>query len=113
MLLVIKNSTQLCLRTLVFSIVLMHSNYNNRIISIVSLFWDTLYVKLSVSQTFALSFLIKDPNFLIRHMKTFFLHFQNVARILTRDELHRELIFGMNERCKHIIVHTKNVQNKV
>jgi hypothetical protein len=32
--LVIKNSIQLCLRTLVFSIVLMHSNYNNRIISI-------------------------------------------------------------------------------
>jgi hypothetical protein len=32
--LVIKNSIQLCLRTLVFSIVLRHSNYNNRIISI-------------------------------------------------------------------------------
>jgi hypothetical protein len=31
--LVIKNSIQLCLRTLVFSIVLRHSNYNNRIIS--------------------------------------------------------------------------------
>ena len=29
--LVIKNSIQLCLRTLVFSIVLRHSNYNNRI----------------------------------------------------------------------------------
>jgi hypothetical protein len=27
--LVIKNSIQLCLRTLVFSIVLRHSNYNN------------------------------------------------------------------------------------
>ena len=36
--LVIKNSIQLCLRTLVFSIVLRHSNYNNRTISIVSLF---------------------------------------------------------------------------
>ena len=32
--LVIKNSIQLCLRTLVFSIVLRHSNYNNSIISI-------------------------------------------------------------------------------
>jgi hypothetical protein len=32
--LVIKNSIQLCLRTYVFSIVLRHSNYNNRIISI-------------------------------------------------------------------------------
>jgi hypothetical protein len=32
--LVIKNSIQLCLRTLVFSIVLRHSNYNNRIIAI-------------------------------------------------------------------------------
>jgi hypothetical protein len=32
--LAIKNSIQLCLRTLVFSIVLRHSNYNNRIISI-------------------------------------------------------------------------------
>jgi hypothetical protein len=32
--LVIKYSIQLCLRTLVFSIVLRHSNYNNRIISI-------------------------------------------------------------------------------
>jgi hypothetical protein len=32
--LLIKNSIQLCLRTLVFSIVLRHSNYNNRIISI-------------------------------------------------------------------------------
>ena len=36
--LVIKNSIQLCLRTLVFSMVLRHSNYNNRTISIVSLF---------------------------------------------------------------------------
>jgi hypothetical protein len=42
--LVIKNSIQLCLRTLVFSIVLRHSNYNNRIISIEGTFWgDTLY----------------------------------------------------------------------
>ena len=41
--LVIKNSIQLCLRTLVFSIVLRHSNYNNRIISIEgTFFWDTL-----------------------------------------------------------------------
>ena len=42
--LVIKNSIQLCLRTLVFSIVLRDSNYNNRIISIEgTFFWDTLY----------------------------------------------------------------------
>jgi hypothetical protein len=42
--LAIKNSIQLCLRTLVFSIVLRHSNYNNRIISIEgTFFWDTLY----------------------------------------------------------------------
>ena len=42
---VIKNSIQLCLRTLVFSIVLRHSNYNNRIISIEGTFFggDTLY----------------------------------------------------------------------
>ena len=39
--LVIKNSIELCLRTLVFSIVLRHSNYNNRTISIVSLFFGT------------------------------------------------------------------------
>ena len=39
--LVIKNSIQLCLRTLVFNIVLRHSNYNNRAISIVSLFLGT------------------------------------------------------------------------
>ena len=39
--LVIKNSIQLCLRTLVFSIVLRHSNYNNGTISIVSLFFGT------------------------------------------------------------------------
>jgi hypothetical protein len=37
--LVIKNSIQLCLRTLVSSIVLRHSNYNNRIISIEGTFW--------------------------------------------------------------------------
>ena len=44
--LVIKKSIQLCLRTLVFSIVLRHSNYNNGIISMVSLFfWDTLYIQ--------------------------------------------------------------------
>jgi hypothetical protein len=36
--LVIKNSITLCLRTLVFSIVLRHSNYNNNIISIESTF---------------------------------------------------------------------------
>jgi hypothetical protein len=43
--LVIKNLIQLCLRTLVFSIVLRHSNYNNRIISIEgTFFWDTLYI---------------------------------------------------------------------
>ena len=36
--LVIKNSIQLCLRTLVFSIVLRYSNYNNRIISIGGIF---------------------------------------------------------------------------
>ena len=42
--LVIKNSIQLCLRTLVFSIVLRHSNYNNKIISIEGTFLgDTLY----------------------------------------------------------------------
>jgi hypothetical protein len=42
--LVIKNSIQLCLRTLVFSIVLRHSNYNNRIISTEGTFLgDTLY----------------------------------------------------------------------
>ena len=39
--LVIKNSIQLCLRTLVFSIVLRHSNYNNRIISIEGTFLGT------------------------------------------------------------------------
>jgi hypothetical protein len=39
--LLIKKSIQLCLRTLVFSIVLRHSNYNNRIISTVSLFFGT------------------------------------------------------------------------
>jgi hypothetical protein len=39
--LVIKNSVQLCLRTLVFSIVLGHSNYNNRIISIEGTFLGT------------------------------------------------------------------------
>jgi hypothetical protein len=41
--LVIKNSIQLCLRTLVFSIdiVLRHSNYNNRIISIEGTFFGT------------------------------------------------------------------------
>jgi hypothetical protein len=38
--LVIKNSiSQVCLRTLVFSIVLRHSNYNNRIISIEGTFF--------------------------------------------------------------------------
>jgi hypothetical protein len=43
--LVIKNSIQLCLRTLVFSIVLRHSKYKNRIISIEGTFWsDTLYI---------------------------------------------------------------------
>ena len=43
--LVIKNSIQLCLRTLVFSIVLRHSNYNNRIISVEGTFLgDTLYI---------------------------------------------------------------------
>jgi hypothetical protein len=42
--LVIKNSIQLCLRTLVFSIVLRLSNYNNSIISKEgTFFWDTLY----------------------------------------------------------------------
>jgi uncharacterized membrane protein len=47
--LVIKNSIQLCLRTLVFSIVLRHSNYNNRIISIEGTFFgDTLYSTYSV-----------------------------------------------------------------
>ena len=45
--LVIKNSIQLCLRTLVFSIVLRHSNYNNSIISIEGTFLgDTLYMNL-------------------------------------------------------------------
>jgi hypothetical protein len=39
--LVIKNSIQLCLRTLVFGIVLRHSNYNNRIISIEGTFLGT------------------------------------------------------------------------
>ena len=39
--LVIKNSIQLCLRTLVFSIVLRHSNNNNRIISIEGTFLGT------------------------------------------------------------------------
>jgi hypothetical protein len=43
--LVIKNSIQLCLRTLVFSIVLRHSYYNNRIIFIEGTFLgDTLYI---------------------------------------------------------------------
>jgi hypothetical protein len=38
--LVIKNSIQyLCLRILVFSIVLRHSNYNNRIICVEGTFW--------------------------------------------------------------------------
>ena len=42
--LVIKNSIQLCLRALVLSIVLRHSNYNNKIISIEgTFFWDILY----------------------------------------------------------------------
>jgi hypothetical protein len=42
--LVIKNSIKLCLRTLVFSIVLRHLNYNNRRISIEGTFLgDTLY----------------------------------------------------------------------
>ena len=41
--LVIKNSIQLCLRTLVFSIVLIASNYTNGIISIEGTFLgDTL-----------------------------------------------------------------------
>ena len=45
--LVIKNSIQLCLRTLVFSIVLRHSNYNNRIISLEGTFFrDTLHVEI-------------------------------------------------------------------
>jgi hypothetical protein len=39
--LVIKKSIQLCLRTLMFSIVLRHSSYNNRIISIEGTFWET------------------------------------------------------------------------
>jgi hypothetical protein len=39
--LAIKNSIQLCLRTLVFSIVLRHSNYNNKIISIEGTFLGT------------------------------------------------------------------------
>jgi hypothetical protein len=39
--LVIENSIQVCLRTLVFSIVLRHSNYNNRIISIKGTFLGT------------------------------------------------------------------------
>jgi hypothetical protein len=44
--LVIKNSIQLCLRTLVFSIVLRHSNYNNRIISIEgTIFFGTPCIK--------------------------------------------------------------------
>ena len=47
--LVIKNSIQLCLRTLVFSMVLTHSNYNNRIISIEGTFFgDTLYMIISL-----------------------------------------------------------------
>jgi hypothetical protein len=50
--LVIKNSIQLCLRTLVFSIVLRHSNYNNRIISIEGTFLgDTLYMYISCGIT--------------------------------------------------------------
>jgi hypothetical protein len=49
--LVIKNSIQLCLRTLVFSIVLRHSNYNNRIVSIEGTFLGTpcIYFKHSLS----------------------------------------------------------------
>jgi hypothetical protein len=56
--LVIKNSIQLCLRTLVFSIVLRHSNYNNRIISIEGTFFGTpncikfTYVKLTYLFTY-------------------------------------------------------------
>jgi hypothetical protein len=50
--LVIKNSIQLCLRTLVFSIVLRHSNYNNRIISIEGTFLgDTLYNTVQMKHT--------------------------------------------------------------
>ena len=45
--LVIKNSIQLCLRSLVLSIVLRHSNYNNRIISIEGTFFLGLPVQFS------------------------------------------------------------------
>jgi hypothetical protein len=55
--LVIKNSIQMCLRTLVFSIMLRHSNYNNRIISIEGTFLgDTLY---RVSQKKVMPFVIQ------------------------------------------------------
>ena len=55
--LVIKNSIQLCLRALVLSIVLRHSNYNNKIISIEGTFLgDILYSEIAVSVTFVNSF---------------------------------------------------------
>jgi hypothetical protein len=46
--LVIKNSIQLCLCTLVFSSIVLRHSYYNRIISIVSPFWGTpctMYIK--------------------------------------------------------------------
>ena len=53
--LVIKNSIQLYLRTLMFSIVLRHSNYNNRIIFIEgTFFWDVLLAYIICHSHFAL-----------------------------------------------------------
>ena len=49
--LVIINLIQLCLRTLVFSIVLRHSNYNNRIISIEGIFLG-LYANYSIASIY-------------------------------------------------------------
>jgi hypothetical protein len=93
--LVIKNSIQLCLRTLVFSIVLRHSNYNNMIISIEGTFFgDTLY-----KDRTRLWFFFVFSSWIINEFLTDWLklYFMRVAYIIVNIRF-RYLTFAMEPR---------------
>jgi hypothetical protein len=93
--LVIKNSIQLCLRTLVFSIVLRHSNYNNRIISIeghpvygdtcICTLGDTLYMYISCGITLEYYILENSSWFMERYI----LYVMFAGRVIAQNKVHR------------------------
>jgi hypothetical protein len=73
--LVIKNSIELCLRTLVFIIVLRHSNYNNRIISIEGTFLGTPCMSpgyFQLNTTAFMSYMALIWNLILQYFAIFF-----------------------------------------